>query len=118
MAKKKKLRLADVADYRLIFILISNPPILDLLEAELGQKKLQYTTVSNLKLVNKYCLQENSVFFSIDVPGQAFDEGMIYRTFDQTYVERYAAVIRADAVSEDMLKYIEIMKTLLQNKEF
>lgn len=117
LARKKTLNLEDAIHYLLIFSMVSNPPILDLLTAEFGRDKFKYTVVSNLKLASKYCMKEDSLFFAINKDSEMFDDGIICRTFDRKYIQHHAAVVRADARNEEVFQYIAIIKTLMQEKE-
>ncbi len=116
LASKKTLSLQDVAGYLIIFLMASNPPVLDLLDAEIGRSHIQYTVVPNLKLVDKYCLQENSLFFSLGSGQSNFDPGLICRPLDKKYIQHHTAVVRAEVMNEEILHYIEIIKTLLKDK--
>ena len=116
LARQKILTLQDVAGYLIIFLMVSKPPVLDLLEAEVGPNQFQYTVVSNLKLVDKYCLQENSLFFSLDNSQASFDSGLICRSLDKKYIQHHAAVVRAEAMNKEIAQYMEIIKALVKEK--
>ncbi len=114
LARKKQITVKDAADYLLIFAMVSNPLIKELFNVELGKGNFNYTHVTDMKLVSKYCLRENSLFFVPAGVNNILDDGLIYRVFDKRYVQHYAAVVQAKALSDDVTKYIEIIKTLIQ----
>lgn len=116
LAQQKTLTLQDVAGYQIIFLMASKPPVLDLLEAEVGHQHFRYMVVSNLKLVDKYCLQENSLFFSLSSSQNNFDPGLICRPLAKKYIQHHAAVVRVEIMRAETAQYIEIIQTLMKEK--
>lgn len=114
LARKKKLLLEDIVEYRIIFSIAPYPVQLELLEQEIGKEKLDYTIITNWKLIYKYCLQENSLFLLLECPGNVLEDGLIFRSFDKNYFQHYAAVVKEKETRDAIFDYIKIIEIMLQ----
>lgn len=118
LAHKQELFFEELSEYLIIFQSMSNLSLINLLSQYLPGKKINYTIISNLKLIYKYCLQENSLFFMTEKNTGFLEDGLTYRLLNQKYQRKIAIVVKNNEISEEILKCIDIIRIMFQNCAF
>lgn len=105
--KCKKLRIADLYKYPLIFQ-SSYSPIEAFLKPKLNLEKCQVMKVDNRKLSEYYCIKTEAIMF---LPKTVtLDDDYIYISLDENIELSFFVLLRKDEMNEYMLQIIELMK--------
>ena len=111
LAKKKTIKVKDLKDYMVIFTGSPTPVLLNQVQQHV--KELDYIVSNNMKLIYKYCMQENGIFINTENRSNSFNDGLIFKKFYEDYNTIYAAVTDEQESRDEIYQYISLMKSML-----
>lgn len=116
LARSEEMRLEQLRNYLLVFFNYSGTYVLDVIKHELGEerKKLRVARIGDVQLLNKYLLEENAISFTLENMVNSYPETFACVPMDERFMQQAIALCPKGELSEKVLSYINIVKTLIK----
>lgn len=117
LVRYKEIPLEKLKDYLLVFFSDDISQVLDLIRQEDKAKEpLRIAKVMDEQLLRKYLLEENAISFSLDWAAARYTGDLISIPLDERFLQHAVALYSTELFPEDVMGYLNIIKTLLSNK--